>query len=229
MSKRSTNENNYPFYWLDELVEVSLNPEKHDPANIKPAELQQIRQRLPYEFSRITTDLKNQAFSLYCADHVKVVAGHYDQALRILQKQAAANLRRYPKSGLLRQTGERIIEGLNELSQCLYNRYPSYLPEPAPPSEEEPGWSPVLLRKVLCALSADQAGIILRAATDAGILIGRSFRKVCKAIAPYLSTPWKEDILAETMRSHATRPEARDKEVAIAFLEKMIDKIRGYR
>jgi hypothetical protein len=31
------------------------------------------------------------------------------------------------------------------------------------------------------------------------------------------------------MRSHAARAEARDKEVAIAFLEKMIAKIRGYR
>lgn len=229
MNKRSNDENNYPFYWLDGLAEVTLNPDKNKPENIQPGELRAIRERLPEEFSRITTHLKNQTFSLYCTDHVKVVAGHYDQALRILQKQAAANLRQYPKSGLLRQTGQLIIEGLNELSQCLYSRYPAYLPEPTPLNEEEPGWAPVLLRKILCALSADQAGIILRAATDAGILIGRSFRKVCKAIAPYLSTPWKEDILAETMRSHATRPEARDKEIAIAFLEKMIDKIKGYR
>jgi hypothetical protein len=229
MSERKDERAKYPFYWLDEIVETTLNPAKQTLKNLPDETLKAISERLAGEFAEITSRLKTQAFCLYCSDHIKVVAGHYDQAVRLLQKQAALNVSQYPKTGLLRQTGELILEGLAELSNCLYSRYPAYLPETSPPSDNGDDWSPGLLTKILCALSADQLGILLRAATDAGLLVGRSFRKVCKAVAPYLSTPWKTDIKPDTLRSHGTRPEVRDKEVAIAFLEKMIIKIRGYR
>ena len=229
MSKRSTDENPYPFFWLDELAEITLNPDRTDLQSITPEQLGAIRQRLPEEFTRISARLKTQAFCLYSSDHLKVVAGHYDQAIRMLRRQAAANLEQYPETGPLRQTGQLMLDGLNELTRSLYNRYPLYLPPPDRAEQFNDPAGAAFSGKILCALSADQAGIILRAATDAGMLIGRSFRKICTAIAPYLSTPWKEDILPATMRSHATRPELRDKEIAIAFLEKMIEQIKGYR
>ncbi|HTD99052.1 MAG TPA: hypothetical protein VK668_07175 [Mucilaginibacter sp.] len=228
MSERKDEKQDYPFYWLDEIVETTLNPAKQNLKLLPEESLKAISERLPGEFTEITCRLKTQAFCLYCSDHIKVVAGHYDQAVRLLQKQAAANLSQYSRKGLLRQTGGQILDGLNDLATCLYSRYPAYLPPPAETPESE-GFATGLLTKILCALSADQLGILLRAATDAGILVGRSFRKVCKAVAPYLSTPWKTDIQPDTLRSHGTRPEARDKEVAIAFLEKMIEKIKNYR
>ncbi|MES2378416.1 MAG: hypothetical protein V4553_17620 [Bacteroidota bacterium] len=226
MSERSTNENNYPFYWLDEVIEVTLNPDKNQPDTISLEELCAIRERLPEEINRINSCLKNQAFWLYCSDQIKVAAGHYDLAVRVLQKQAIVNLSSYPESGPLRQLGELVLEGLTELSQYLYKRYFAYLP---PPAENDDVLMPDPVGKVLCALSADQLGILLRAATDVGILISDSFRKVCKAVAPFLSTPWKTDIKADTLRSHGSRPETRDREIAIGFLEKMIEKIKGYR
>ena len=227
MSKRLNDESTYPFYWLDELAEITLNPDKNNVAGLTATELNTISERLPGEFSRICCLLKHQAFCLYCSDQLKVVAGHYDQSIRLLQKQAAANLTQYPRKGLLRQTGELLATGLADLANSLYNRYPSFVQPPAEAATETIPSG--LLNKILCALSADQLGILLRAATDAGVLVGRSFRKICTAVAPFLSTPWKSDIKPDTLRSHATRPEIRDKEVAIAFLEKMIDKIRGYR
>jgi hypothetical protein len=218
----------YPFYWLDEIVEVTLNPARTDPGQVQAGILKTIRERLPSEIATITVCLKSQAFALYSNEQIKAVAGHYDQAVGVLQKQAAANLDRYPKTGLLRHTGQLILQGLAELEQCLYNRYSAYLPEPSN-AEGAEMLSPGLIGKIRFTLSADQLGIVLRAATDAGILVGRSFRKICKAVAPFVSTPWKTDIAPDTLRSHASRPESRDKEIAIDFLEKMIVKIRGYR
>src|SRR4051812_28086457 len=120
---------NYPFYWLDEIVETTLNPAKYNLKTLPDDILRGISERLPGEFAEITCRLKTQAFSLYTSEHIKVVAGHYDQSVRLLQKQAAANLSQYPRKGLLRETGGQILAGLHELAQCLYSRYPAYLPE----------------------------------------------------------------------------------------------------
>lgn len=229
MRERTYEKQSYPFFWLDEIVEVTLNPAKTNLKNLSQELLNAICLRLPDELARVTACMKTQAFYLYCGDHIRVVAGHYDQSLRLLQQQAATNLDNYPRKGLLRQTGELILNGLSELSRCLYKRYPTYLPPPETSAGSQHAEKSGFLSKVLCALSADQLGILLRAAGDAGILIGRSFRKVCKAFAPFLSTPWKTEIKPDTLRSHGSRPELHDKEVAIAFLEKMIEKIKGYR
>lgn len=229
MSERMTYEQQYPFFWLDETVETTLNPARNNLKNLPLPLLQNIREQLPAEISRVSTFIKSQAFCLYENEQLKVAAGHYDLAVQLLLRQAQQNLSHYPKSGPLRQTGQLILQGLQELARCVYSRYPGFLPQPATSNgdgQDKPGG---LLEKVLCALSADQLGILLRAASDVGILVGRSFRKVCSAVAPYLSTSWKTDIAPDTLRSHAGRPEFRDKEIAIEFLQQMIEKIRGYR
>ncbi|MES2107938.1 MAG: hypothetical protein V4577_04290 [Bacteroidota bacterium] len=223
MSKRSNDENNYPFYWLDELAEVRLNPEKTSPETLKPAELQQIRERLPEEFNRITANLKNQAFSLYCTDHVKVVAGHYDQAIRLLQQQAQINLAQYPASGTLRETGQLLLEGLNELYQSIHQRYNDYLADP-PASDPET----FILFKVLCRLSVDQIAIILKAADDIKLLVARSFSQVLKTIIPYLSTERFPDFSWKSARSSTYKMEGGDKEIVIQTLELLIRKIKEY-
>ncbi|OJW81819.1 MAG: hypothetical protein BGO69_15060 [Bacteroidetes bacterium 46-16] len=82
--------------------------------------------------------------------------------------------------------------------------------------------------KVLCVLSTDQAGIILRAADELKILIARSLNEVFKTIVPHLSTPYKEELSYDSMRSKSYAAEERDKEIAIETLEKIIEKIRSY-
>lgn len=226
MSDCKDERQSYPFFWLDEIVETILNPATHNVTDLPDELLHAIRARLPAEFGEIASRLKMQAFCLYQSEQVKVVAGHYNQAVRLLQQQATANLSQYPGEGLLRQTGEQIVDGLNELAKCLYRRYAAYVQV----SAEIPEKLPLLTNlpdKVLCALSADQIGILLKSAFDAKLILGKSFRKVCQAIAPFLSTPWKTDISWDTIRSIAGRAEQRDKEIAIAFLEKMTEKIRG--
>jgi hypothetical protein len=219
----------YPFHWLDRIVEIELNPAKTDVKQLSVSALDKISEHLQIELAAIVSCLKSQIFSMFQNDQLKAIAGHYDRAVRLLQKQAAENLNQYPRKGSLRRTGELILKGLHDLSRSLHSRCPDQLPSDPQPHKHKPYVNPALLDKVACALSADQLGILLRAATDVGIIIGRSFRKICAAVAPFLSTPWKKDLKADTLRSHATRPEFRDKEIAIEFLERMIEKIRGYR
>lgn len=82
--------------------------------------------------------------------------------------------------------------------------------------------------KLLCSLSEDQLGILLKAADDLKIIISRSLSNVFNQIVPYLSTPYKEDLSPDSMRSHTYSIEERDKQIVIETLLKMIEKIKEY-
>lgn len=229
MSERITDEQSYPFYWLDEVIEITLNPERSDLKHIKNEILENIQAKLPDEINKIIQCVKNQAFFLYSNEQVRVVAGHYDLSIRVLLRQALSNQQHYPKTGSLHKTGQSILAALDYLSANFHNRYSTYLPEGSPTHIAENQKTENILNNILCALSADQIGIVLRSAFDVKIIVGNSFRKVCKAIAPYLSTPWKKNLSWDSIRSNSGRPELRDKEVVIQLLEKMIERIKGYR
>ncbi|MBT2564679.1 hypothetical protein J7E50_19595 [Pedobacter sp. ISL-68] len=82
--------------------------------------------------------------------------------------------------------------------------------------------------KVLCILSSDQTGLILRAADELRILVAKSMNEVFKTIVPHLSTPYKDDLSYDGMRSKSYVAEDRDKKIAIETLEKIIKKIKDY-
>lgn len=82
--------------------------------------------------------------------------------------------------------------------------------------------------KVICRLSTDQAALILRASGELEILISKSMNQLFKTIVPYLSTPNKDLLSYDSMRSKAYAAEDRDKEIAIDTLERMIKKIKEY-
>ena len=82
--------------------------------------------------------------------------------------------------------------------------------------------------KVLCKLSTDQTGLILRAADESRILVAKSMNEVFKTIVPHLSTPYKEDLSYDGMRSKSYVAEDRDKQIAIETLERIIKKIKQY-
>ncbi|PWK68298.1 hypothetical protein LX99_04823 [Mucilaginibacter oryzae] len=211
----------YPFGWLDELAEVTLNPDKNRIEALTPETLSEIRERLPGELSRISTALKNQAFSLYSSEKIKVVAGQHDQAIQLLLQQMQINLAQYPEKGLLRDTARLLLDQLKEFSQNLQQRY-RY------PRAETPAEQPQLLYKVLCRLSVDQIAIILKAADDIKLVISRSFSQVLKSIVPFLSTERFLDFSWKSARSSTYKMEGTDKQIAIQVLEALISKIREY-
>jgi hypothetical protein len=223
MSKRLEIEKQYPFDWLDSLAEITLNPEKNDVEALEPQELAAICERLPEEFGRISATLKYQAFSLYSNDKVKVVAGHYDQAVRLLRQQTQINLAQYPEKSPLRDTGQQLLDHLNEFYQSVHQRYQTHASELASDSPE-----PQALYKVLCRLSVDQIAIILKAADDIKLVVTRSFSQVLKSIVPFLSTERFKDFSWKSARSSTYKMEDGDKTIAIETLEALISKIRQY-
>lgn len=82
--------------------------------------------------------------------------------------------------------------------------------------------------KVLCRLSTDQLGVILRAADELNILVAKSMSVVFKGIVPFLSTPYRKNLSYDAVRSKSYAAETKDKEIAIETLKTMIDKIREY-
>ena len=80
----------------------------------------------------------------------------------------------------------------------------------------------------MCVLSTDQTALILRAADELKIIIAKSMNEVFKTIVPHLSTPYKENLSYDSMRSKSYAAETRDKEIAIQTLEKIIKKIKEY-
>ncbi|SFW70718.1 hypothetical protein SAMN02927921_03485 [Sinomicrobium oceani] len=83
-------------------------------------------------------------------------------------------------------------------------------------------------QKVLCMLSTDQIGLILRASDELRILVAKSMSQIFKTIVPHLSTPYKEDLSYDGMRSKSYVAEERDKQIAIETLERIIKKIKEY-
>ncbi len=82
--------------------------------------------------------------------------------------------------------------------------------------------------KVLCTLSTDQTALILRAATELRVLKSRSLNAMFKTIVPHLSTPHKENLSYDSVRSKSYVAEERDKEKAIEALENIIERINEY-
>jgi len=82
--------------------------------------------------------------------------------------------------------------------------------------------------KILCNMSADQIGLILRAADESKIISARSMNAVFKSIVPHLSTPNKADLSYMSARTKTYNVEERDREIAISLLQQMIRRIEDY-
>lgn len=82
--------------------------------------------------------------------------------------------------------------------------------------------------KVKVNLSTDQIALILRACDESRLLEARSMSQVFKKIVPFLSTPSKEELSYDSVRSKSYNAESKDKETVIIALEKIIKKIKNY-
>lgn len=83
-------------------------------------------------------------------------------------------------------------------------------------------------QKIICNLSSDQIGLILRASDELRILAAKSLSEVFKTIVPHLSTPYNENLSYDGMRSKSYVAEERDKQITVEALEKIILKIKEY-
>lgn len=221
MCEVEQHQNFYPFGWLDDLIDIQLNPEKNDLNRITETEIRAIRKRLPSEMAAISLQLKQQSFSLYRNRYVKVVAGQYDTAIRLLRQRMKINLSQYAKDGQLYDTGELIIAHLNDLYDSIRERYTGYL---ISSPEAETGQT----TKLKCGLSVDQIGILLKAADSMHLIVARSFSELLRGIVPYLSTERFKDISWKSARSSTYKIEQHDRDVVLRVLEELAGRIRDF-
>jgi hypothetical protein len=82
--------------------------------------------------------------------------------------------------------------------------------------------------KIMCFLSVDQIALTLRAMDATRVVKAKSLNAVIQTIAPYLSTPRKEEISFESMRNKSYAFEEGDKAVVTKILEGMLTWIKEY-
>jgi hypothetical protein len=211
----------YPFAKLDDLVEVRLNPlAGADFEYIAKEDFAQIKTHFISECDRVWTNLKILVFGLLSDEKIRIAIGQHLLIITHLKTQIRANLAGPGGSSYSDFDYSVLIEQLDRLESLIRGRYALYCSDR--PSE-------IIRYKILCSLSVDQIGLILRAADDTKLIQAKSLNLVFKSIVPYLSTSNKTDISFDSMRSSTYHPEAPDKEKAIAALEKMITKINDYR
>lgn len=222
--KRLATEITYPFDWIDEVVEITLNPQVSEVDKIPADQLTRIRQRFEHESIWIWNDLKNITFALGTPEQISVIVNLYDTSIKLLQEQAKNNMKAYPSDEALINTGKEILSTLEMLKWRLDLRYRAFLHDQV--KEKGLARENTGKPKLTCTLTVDQIGLILKAADESRLIISSSLSMIFKTIAPYLATEFKGDLSWDSMRSNSYNPEQRDKEAAIAALEKLITKIQ---
>src|SRR5437588_11428239 len=119
---RLSNDNIYPFAWLDEVVEITLNPDKTPVNDLQVGQMNLLQAKFKTEVHQVLGKLKTRTFFLLSAKKMKTIIGHFVSTLKLLQLQAAANLAAYPENNLLQATGEMVIMELEELNNQIARR-----------------------------------------------------------------------------------------------------------
>lgn len=217
----------YPYAWLDEVVEVTLNPEKTKVTELQFQQLANIESKFDQQLQGVLKDLKTSTFCLFSSKKIKAVVTQYYDSLILLERQATENLAAYPDDHPLAVTGENIVYNIQNMGIAFKKRYGKYISSVVLEKGTTPPHS-VVVSKILCKLSADQIGIILKAADDTKLLLASSLSVVFRTIIPFLSTDKIKNLSWDSMRKGTYHIEQVDKDVAIATLEKLILQIREY-
>jgi hypothetical protein len=224
--KRLGTEINYPYDWMDEAIEITLNPEVSEVDKIPADQLARLRQRFEQESASIWKELNNIIFVVPTPEQISVIVRLHDTAIRLLQDQTKSNMESYKADETLISTGNEILRILETLKWRLDLRYGAFLHDQV--KEKSLARVNTGKPKLTCTLTVDQIGLILKAADESRLIISSSLSMIFKNIVPYLATEIKDELSWDSMRSNSYHPEQRDKEAAIAALEKLIKKIRDY-
>jgi hypothetical protein len=217
--------NKYPYAWLDEIIEITLNPQQTDVSAIQIKQLTLIESRFQMELQQVFQQLKAGTFFLFSSRKLNVIVTHYYDALVMLERQAMVNLAAYPGDQPLTITGENILLAIQELKAAITKRYDFSVKGAG---QRVPVAASNVLTKIFCKLSVDQLGIILKAADDTKLIIASSLSLIFRSLVPFLSTENSKRISWNSMRKSTYHMEQHDKDVAIEALEKLIATIREY-
>lgn len=220
----------YLLEWLDILANVTLNPEKTPVQDITGQQVIVVMEKIRKETATIKSKLKHRVFSLTREKHIRVLLQNHYTSTQIL----LARVTQHKKNKTFQQEDlkrvltllEASLQDLLSFLETWFARYLNLEQLSKRKRNNLPITSPE--EKILCSLSTDQTALVLRAADELRILKAKSMRSVFRTIVPYLATPHRQDLSYDSLRAKAYTPEEKDKEIAIAQLQRMIKKIREY-
>ncbi len=120
---------------------------------------------------------------------------------------------------------EKLIMALEELKKDVELRFGKYLTKARyqEPASKEPNGV-----KVICQLSVDQLGILIKAADDIKLILSRSLSLIFRSLVTFLSTDRTKNISWMSMRKSTYQFEQADLDHIVEVLERMIKKVKGY-
>jgi hypothetical protein len=217
----------YPFGWLDQVIETTLNPDYSELLSLSSGEIDVLHENIRNESLQVWQDLKRQSFFILPQKQHRALIAHYHQHLKKLHEQAMHCLAAYPEGHRLHASCNTLLATLDDLLLRIGKWYGNLLPRPGAADDDDQGTAPRMF-KILCRLSVDQIAVILKAADDTRLLTARSFSLVLRTLVPFLSTERLTDFSWKSARSSTYKIERADKDVAIQALEALIGKIRTY-
>ncbi|MCW3117923.1 MAG: hypothetical protein JWM28_2005 [Chitinophagaceae bacterium] len=232
MNTLNYNPPNYPLEWFDEVFFEILHPSKLDPVVLNSENAGTFMNRFDREVRSLRLRIKTHVIQLSSPKKVKTVVLQYHTAIRLLKQQANVNYQNYSqKNKALKKIGQALMSMMDELTVFLELHYAPFLSLPPlnpPIAKSAPIDAKFPQFNIVCSLSADQIGLILKAADDLKIIISRSLSLVFKTIIPFLSTKNAKRLSWASVRSHTYVIEESDKEVLINLFGALIEKIRSY-
>jgi len=223
MGKKPNDQPAYPFNWLEEIVELIVTQETPALSGYTNGELAAIKAKTVSEAHKIYASLKARMFCLFSLKKRKAIVSQYLATTGIIIDRLRSVQR--PDPALQQLIGELIVI-IDGLKADVEMRFNDSLPEKVSSGTDTHNKQQQV--KILCSLTVDQLGIILKAAEDSKVIIAGSTSLMFRTLVPFLSTVGKKDISWDSMRSNAYRPEDNDKRTALKALEQMILKIKDY-
>jgi hypothetical protein len=217
----------YPFSWFDDLLETQTNPQSIYFEIPAAGEISTWVAEANIEIAHIYRVLREQTFGLHAPSEIRPVIEQYLEAIDFHITQIQFNVTLLDLQPEISEFLLKLYQLLSNLTSRIIHRYNKYLPEHR--REKQTVKKKSLDAKLTCTLSADQIGVILKAADDTKIVLAPSLSKVYQIIIPFLSTTQRTELSWKSVRSNSYHPEQVDKDAAITSLEALIQTIRSYR
>ncbi|TWR26770.1 hypothetical protein FPZ42_06960 [Mucilaginibacter achroorhodeus] len=211
----------YPFARLDQVVDDLLNLSADEHPNLQEAE--NIRQYFLKEIRMVYQQLKADVFKRNYMDNSEAVISAYLKNLSYLISDLRAFVSAIDDDRSLNGLASDILNGLETLEAEISWRFASQLKG----LKENANVDKASI-KVLCNLSVDQIGLLLKAADEIRLCSAKSFSQLLRHIVPYLSTDRMETFSWKSARSSTYKVEAHDIEVTLEVLQKLMAKIKDY-
>jgi hypothetical protein len=220
--KKEMKDNVYPFEWLDNLVMVKLNSERSKLEWLTDEELISCENQISFEIWGLLNHVKVKTFGK-SEKKISAFINHYLVTLDSILDQCKKNISDCDSSAAVK-LNKVISNSIKELKLEVTDRYKRYIH----PQRHASLVKKAANFKVLCRLSVDQIGILIKAADDVKLILSRSMSLIFRSLVPFLSTEKIKNISWMSMRKSTYQFERADLDKVVEVLEGLLKRVKGY-